>query len=89
MTRSWRSSAGTTRIGLIDARSIGLSRSCLQGYMKKIAVKFTIQMLIEDSDSLPMTVPIHTIERSCERVEDVGMHLAEAKALLGTQPDPE
>jgi hypothetical protein len=52
--------------------------------MKEIAVKFTIQMLIEDSDSLPMAIPIHTIERSCERVEDVDLHLAEAKALLGT-----
>ena len=52
--------------------------------MKEIAVKFTIQMLIEDSDSLSMTIPIHTIERSCERVEDVDLHLAEAKALLGT-----
>ena len=37
--------------------------------MKEIAVKFTIQMLIEDSDSLPMTIPIHTIERACERIE--------------------
>src|SRR5450755_4505768 len=84
MMRSSRSSAGTTRIGLTDARSIGPSRSCLQGHMKEIAVKFTIQMLIAASDQLPQSIPIHTIERSCERIEDIGLHLGEAKALLGT-----
>lgn len=38
MMRSLRSSAGTTRISLTDARSIGPSRSWLQGHMKEIAV---------------------------------------------------
>jgi hypothetical protein len=47
-------------------------------------VKFTIQMLIEESDQLPLSIPIQTIERSCERIEDVGLHVAEAKGLLGT-----
>src|SRR5450631_4890914 len=84
MTRSWRSSVGTTRIDLTDARSIGRSRSCLQSQLKEIAVKFTIQMLIEESDQLPLSIPIQTIERSCERIEDVGLHVAEAKGLLGT-----
>ena len=52
--------------------------------MKEIAVKFTIQMLIEESNQLPLSIPIHTIERPCERVEDIGLHVGEAKALLGT-----
>src|ERR1035441_9731958 len=37
MTRSCRSSVGTTRIDLTDARSIGRSRSCLQSQLKEIA----------------------------------------------------
>jgi hypothetical protein len=41
--------------------------------MKEIAVKFTIQMLIEGSDQLSLSIPIHTIERPCERVEDIGL----------------
>ena len=38
-------------------------------------MKFTIQMLIEESDQLPLLIPIHTIERPCERVEDIGLHV--------------
>jgi len=46
-------------------------------------MKFTVQLLIEDSDALPLCVPIQTFERFCERVEDVGLRLEEAKALVG------
>lgn len=45
-------------------------------------MKFTIQVLIESPDALPLSVPIQTIERSCERVEDVGLRLEEVKAIL-------
>ena len=45
-------------------------------------MKFTIQVLIESPDPLPLSVPIQTLERSCERVEDVGLRLEEAKAVL-------
>src|ERR1019366_8751123 len=45
-------------------------------------MKFTIQVLIESPDALPLSVPIQTLERSCERVEDVGLRLEEAKAVL-------
>ena len=45
-------------------------------------MKFTIQVLIEFPDALPLSVPIQTIERSCGRVEDVGLRLDEAKAVL-------
>jgi hypothetical protein len=45
-------------------------------------MKFTIQVLIESPDALPLSVPIRTIERSCERVEEVGLRLEEAKAVL-------
>jgi hypothetical protein len=39
-------------------------------------------VLIESPDALPLSVPIQTIERSCERVEDVGLRLEEAKSVL-------
>jgi hypothetical protein len=45
-------------------------------------MKFTIQVLVESPDALPLGIPIQTIERSCERVEDVGLRLDEAKAIL-------
>jgi hypothetical protein len=38
--------------------------------------------MIESPDALPLTVPVQTIERSCERVEEVGLRLEEAKAIL-------
>jgi hypothetical protein len=46
-------------------------------------MKFTIQVLIESPDALPLSVPVQTIERSCNRIEDVGLRLQEAKAILG------
>jgi hypothetical protein len=45
-------------------------------------MKFTIQVLIESRDALPLSIPIQTIERACEQVEDVGLRLDEAKAVL-------
>jgi hypothetical protein len=45
-------------------------------------MKFTIQVLIESPDALPLSLPIQTIERSCARIEDVGLRLEEAKAIL-------
>src|ERR1039457_7677766 len=45
-------------------------------------MKFTIQVLIESPDPLPLSVPIQALERSCERVEARGWRLEEAKAVL-------
>jgi hypothetical protein len=50
-------------------------------------MKFTIQVLIESPDALPLSVPIQTIERACDRIEDVGLRLEEAKALLSGLQD--
>ena len=50
-------------------------------------MKFTIQMQIEEPGILPVTIPVHTIERSCEQIEDVGIRIAEAKAILGKLQD--
>ena len=46
-------------------------------------MKFTIQLLIEDTDRLPLSIPLETIDRACDVVEDVGLRLQEAKAVLG------
>ena len=45
-------------------------------------MKFTIQVLIESPDALPLSVPIHALDRTGGRVEDVGLRLDEAKAIL-------
>jgi hypothetical protein len=45
-------------------------------------MKFTIQVLIESPGAVPLSVPIQTVDRPCERVEDVGLRLEEAKAVL-------
>ena len=45
-------------------------------------MKFTIQVLIESPEALPLSVPVQTIERSCCRIEDLGLRLEEAKAIL-------
>src|SRR5260370_39920754 len=45
-------------------------------------MKITIQVLIEGNDALPLTVPIHTIDRLCERIEEVGLQTVEAKSIL-------
>ena len=33
-------------------------------------------------DALPLGVPIQALDRTCEHVEDVGLRLDEAKAIL-------
>ena len=40
-------------------------------------------MLVEGADALPLTVPIHTIDRPGERIEEVGLQTMEAKSVLG------
>ncbi len=45
-------------------------------------MKFTIQVLIKSPDALPLSLPIQTIECACVRLEDVGLRLEEAKAIL-------
>jgi hypothetical protein len=46
-------------------------------------------VLIESPDALPLSVPVQTIERACDRIEDVGLQLEEAKAILmGLQEQP-
>jgi len=45
-------------------------------------MKVTIQALIETAEGLPLTVSVQTIERSCDRIEDVGLRLEEAKLIL-------
>ncbi len=45
-------------------------------------MKFTIQLLIEDTHRLPLSIPLETIDRPCDVVEDVGLRLREAKAVL-------
>ena len=45
-------------------------------------MKFTVQPLIESPDALPLSAPVQTIERSCDRIEDVGLRLEDAKAIL-------
>jgi hypothetical protein len=45
-------------------------------------MKFTVQVLIEAANALPLTVPIQTIERPCESIEEVGLQTAEAKSIL-------
>ena len=42
-------------------------------------MKFAIQVLIESPDTLPLSIPFQTIERSCDQIED---RLEEAKAIL-------
>ena len=46
-------------------------------------MKFTIQLLIEDTGRMPLSIPITTIDRACDAVEDVGLRLQEAKTVLG------
>ena len=45
-------------------------------------MKFTVQLLIENDNSLPLSIPIDTLDRPCEHVECVGLRLEEGKAIL-------
>jgi hypothetical protein len=46
-------------------------------------MKFTVQVLIEGADALPLTVPVQTIDRAGERIEEIGLQTVEAKSILG------
>jgi hypothetical protein len=43
--------------------------------MKEHSMKFTIQLLIENTDCMPLSISITTIDRACDAVEDVGLRL--------------
>jgi hypothetical protein len=76
-----------------EARDSGESRGEFEGLIDEeeeeeeeeeweIARHYHIQVLIEGADVLPITVPIQTIDRPRERVEEVGLQTAEAKSIL-------
>jgi hypothetical protein len=72
-----------------EARDSGESPRELEGLIDEeeeeeweIARHYHIQVLIEGADVLPITVPIQTIDRPRERVEEVGLQTAEAKSIL-------
>jgi hypothetical protein len=46
-------------------------------------MRVTVQIRIEGTTSRPITVPLHTIDRRCDQVQDVGLALGEAKSILG------
>lgn len=74
--------AATTQVDSIDGRSIGYSRRWRRVRKEGPPMKITIQVLIEGADALPLTVPTHTIDRLCERIEEVGLQTVEAKSIL-------
>jgi hypothetical protein len=82
MRRSGRLPAATTPGDSIDGRSISDSQRCRRVCKEGPPMKITIQVLIEGADALPLTVPIHTIDRLCERIEEVGLQTEEAKSIL-------
>ncbi|MDM0053785.1 hypothetical protein [Variovorax sp. J22R115] len=45
-------------------------------------MKFTVQVRIEDSGAQPLTLPIHTSDRPCAQVQDVGLAFEDAKTIL-------
>jgi hypothetical protein len=46
-------------------------------------MRVTVQIRIEGTTSRPLTVPLHTIDRRCDQVQDVGLVLGDAKSILG------
>src|SRR5471030_1550120 len=72
----------TTRTDLIGGESIGPCTNWPLVSTRRLSMKVTIQVLIESPGVLPLNVPIQTVDRPCERVEDVGLRLEEAKAIL-------
>ena len=46
-------------------------------------MKFIVELRIEDTDRIPLSIALETIDRPCDVVEDVGLRLEEAKAILG------
>jgi hypothetical protein len=75
-------SVTTTRTGLTDGSLIVHWANWPPARTRKRSMKFTIQVLIESPDALPLSVPIQALDRTCEHVEDVGLRLDEAKAIL-------
>src|SRR5271165_117519 len=74
--------ATTTRTDLTDGRLIVRLANLLRVHTRRLSMKFTIQVLIESPDALALSIPVQTIERSCDRIEDVGLRLGEAKEIL-------
>jgi hypothetical protein len=68
--------------GLIDSRSIASLWRC-QRHPEAPTMKLTIQLQLEGAAVLPLTVPIETIDRCCEDIDDIGLQIAEAKSILG------
>src|ERR1017187_347331 len=77
MMKNLKGSVTTTRTLLTDGRLIVHRGRWPPVHTRRLSMKFTIQVLIESPDALPLSVPIQTLERSCERVEDVGLRLEE------------
>lgn len=46
-------------------------------------MRVTVQIRIEGTASSPITVPLHTIDRPCDQVQEVGLALGDAKSILG------
>ncbi|MDM0118013.1 ISKra4 family transposase [Variovorax sp. J22R133] len=46
-------------------------------------MRVTVQVCIERAGSRPVTLPLHSIDRPCEQVQDVGLALGDAKTILG------
>ncbi|MDM0085645.1 hypothetical protein QTI17_34200 [Variovorax sp. J31P179] len=43
-----------------------------------------VQIRIEGAASRPFTVPLHTIDRRCDQVQNVGLALGDTKTILAT-----
>src|SRR5271166_5184716 len=80
-------SVTTTRTCLTDGRLIVRLANLLRVHTRRLSMKFTIQVLIESPDALALSIPVQTIERSCDRIEDVGLRLGEAKKILSGLQD--
>src|ERR1039457_1789431 len=79
VTRSLGFSVTATQSVLTDGRLIVRLANWLPVHTRRLSMKFAIQVLIESPDTLPLSIPFQTIERSCDQIED---RLEEAKAIL-------
>ena len=55
MMKNWTVPATATRIGLTDGRLIVRLANLLRVHTRRLSVKFTIQVLIESPDALPLS----------------------------------
>ena len=46
-------------------------------------MRVIVQIRIEGAAARPVTVPLHTVDRACGQVQDVGLVLGDAKSILG------